>query len=127
MVNHYGACIYSGHKYTIVSQFGYSLSKPVYNCSLNNSSEIICQNSTGNSHENDLGVECLTSIEREFIFNARVCNNMEGHLRLVGGPSNREGRVEVCVGGCWMTVCNNNDEGIAEVICEKLGFPHQGK
>ncbi len=74
------------------------------------------------SHENDLAVVCRNSTDP---LSNTHCGGKQ--VRLVGGPSNREGRVEVCVGGCWMTACNNNDEGIAKVICEKLGFPRQGK
>ncbi len=42
-----------------VSQFGYSLSKPVYSCSLNTSAGLECLNSTTpDDHTRDLGVSC---------------------------------------------------------------------
>ena len=53
------------------------------------------------------------------------CTN--GEIRLVGGSTNREGRVEVCMDGRWGTVCNNNQEGIAGAVCFQLGFPAEGK
>ena len=53
------------------------------------------------------------------------CDN--GEIRLVGGSTNREGRVEVCMNGRWGTVCNNNQEGIAGYVCSQLGFPAEGK
>ena len=46
-----------------------------------------------------------------------------GAVRLVGGPTTNQGRVEVCVGQTWGTVCNfgfgTND---ARVVCRQLGY-----
>ena len=44
----------------------------------------------------------------------------------MGGTTNREGRVEVCVDGHWGTVCNNSQEGIAGAVCSQLEFPAEG-
>lgn len=44
-------------------------------------------------------------------------------LRLVGGASDREGRVEVLYKGQWGTVCADNfDQFEATVICRMLGL-----
>jgi hypothetical protein len=44
-------------------------------------------------------------------------------LRLVGGPSNEEGRLEVNHDGEWGTVCDDDFEEIdAKVACWSLGF-----
>ena len=46
-----------------------------------------------------------------------------GDVRLEGGLSSTEGRVEYCVGGRWGTVCNHNwNEQDAVVVCKQLGF-----
>ena len=46
----------------------------------------------------------------------------------MGGPSPYKGRVEVCVGGCWGTVCGINfDVPDAAVVCRELGYPTLGK
>ena len=53
------------------------------------------------------------------------CTN--GDLRLVGGNVDQEGRVEICIGNIWGTICddywNNMD---AQVVCGRLGYVKAG-
>ena len=48
-------------------------------------------------------------------------------MRLAGGSNRREGRVEVCVGGIWGTICydgwGSTDSG---VVCRQLGYAYEG-
>ena len=49
-----------------------------------------------------------------------LCNNNE--VRLNGGASNYEGRVEVCYGNQWGTVLDDSfNRNAARVICRQLG------
>ena len=54
------------------------------------------------------------------------CNH--GDARLVNGPRETEGRVEVCANGQWATVCDGNsiyawDASKTQLICKQLGLP----
>ncbi|XP_038048478.1 deleted in malignant brain tumors 1 protein-like isoform X2 [Patiria miniata] len=53
-----------------------------------------------------------------------VCNSQVG-LRLVGGISRNEGRLEIFLNGAWGTVCDDS-WGLqdARVACLQLGFPN---
>ena len=51
-----------------------------------------------------------------------------GSIRLVGGASSNEGRVEVCVNGLWGTVTNYRwDSREATVVCKQLGYQNSSE
>jgi len=67
-------------------------------------------------HSADAGVRC--QVPNCFV---------EGEIRLVQGTTSREGRVEVCLGGVWGTVCDNGWGTVdARVVCRQLGYPTLG-
>ena len=52
---------------------------------------------------------------------------MTGAIRLQGGSSSREGRVEVCVSNEWGTVCDQIwDDTDASVVCRQLRMSSDG-
>ena len=51
-----------------------------------------------------------------------------GELQLVDGPTNLEGRVEICINGVWGTVCDDGWSTYdANVVCGQLGYYHLGR
>ena len=52
----------------------------------------------------------------------------QGDVRLVGGSSQYEGTVEVCVDGKFSVVCDNSwDDKEAMVVCGQLSYATIGK
>lgn len=53
---------------------------------------------------------------------AQICTN--GALHFIGGPVSSAGKMEVCTGGEWVTVCGHSwDNNDAKVVCRQLGYP----
>ena len=51
-----------------------------------------------------------------------------GKVRLAGSNIPNEGRVEICIGNAWGTVCDDNwDSADATVVCRQLGYSTQGE
>ena len=62
-----------------------------------------------------------------FIVSAEGCST-DGEVRLVDGPSDREGTVQVCVGGAWGTIHHNSwGSQDATVVCRQLGHSVKGE
>ena len=69
-------------------------------------------------------IDCVGG-EDEYCPNSCSTN---GTVRLVGGRSPHEGRVELCSGGEWTRVCDRSiSNRDAQVICRQLGYPTESK
>lgn len=51
----------------------------------------------------------------------------DGDVRLQGGIVSGHGRVEICFGTVWGSICDTLwDDNEAAVVCRQLGFSDQG-
>ena len=57
-----------------------------------------------------------------------TANCYDGDVRLVGGTSPLNGRVEVCYHNQWGGVCSHYSwsQNQATVVCRQLGYPYDG-
>ena len=79
--------------------------------------------------------QCIQKlITLEYIYTEHVIHFLgcqPGSVRLVGGSSPQEGRIELCAQSSpgvtvWGSVCNAQYYGVAEVVCRQLNYSRSG-
>ena len=106
-------------------------------CSGSETSLLQCPHSSIDNcgHYEDAGLRCSgdvnspsplnkikAAINLHNYFFTESCS-VEGAVRLVGGQTNNEGRVEYCSVGVWVSVCALTwDVSDATVVCRELGY-----
>ncbi|XP_052789120.1 deleted in malignant brain tumors 1 protein-like [Mya arenaria] len=69
-------------------------------------------------HSEDAGVRCSGGQSGGLV--------TQLHVRLVGGSTTQEGRVEILYNGTWGTICDDNwNTNAAKVVCSMAGLPTQ--
>ena len=64
---------------------------------------------------------CTEYFNRFLSIVVQSCTNET--LRLVNGPLESAGRVEICINGVWGTVCSNYPHSnYSRVVCRQLGY-----
>ena len=72
------------------------------------------------------GVSFKVTFHDEKIFEKHpfTTGTIESPVRLAGGSTPYEGRLEIFHDGRWGTVCNNAfDTSAAKIICNSIGYP----
>ena len=65
---------------------------------------------------------CMT-VTLIYILIFTLACTVNGAVKLVGGQSSFQGRLEVCLLGVWGTVCESSfDNSDARVACQQLGY-----
>ena len=61
-----------------------------------------------------------------YLLSLVICQ--DGEIRLAGGSTPYEGRVEICQNEQWGTICDSPwDDNAATVVCNQLGYSAQSK
>ena len=90
-------------------------------CNTTQLGSVVCQPGKGTSN---MHADTIAHLILSIIITANCTN---GTVRLVGGSTIREGRVDVCTTqGHWAIVCYNEELELASTVCKMLGFPMQG-
>ena len=92
-------------------------------------------------HSYDVGVRCLGKVAISTVsellkaVHKWICwfilvpaNCTDGEIRLKGGSTLNEGRVEICIDRVWGTICYHLwDKYEAQVVCRQLGYSTFGE
>ena len=91
-------------------------------CGENRDSSVVCQSMQSGLELCTYLVIIMITIPIPVV-GSLYSNCTDGTVRLAGGVSENEGRVEVCYGHSWGTVCDNGwSRHDANIVCRQLGY-----
>lgn len=90
-----------------------------YTCSSSHDASIICRSI----------IQHVSHVMKSFLdasLQPESCHS--GNVRLIDGPAESAGRLEVCVNQVWGTVCSRSwGSSDSKVVCRQLGYQEIGK
>ena len=90
------------------------------NCLDNNDAGVICQSKQDIGTIMDAYILCIAGY-------IEPVDCVSGDVRLINGTSKSQGRLEVCIGNVWGTVCGRSwDTYDSQVVCKQLGYQRLG-
>ena len=88
-----------------------------YTCSSSRDANVYCQSMI--MQQINFDIHYMYFIDSNLV---TYSNCTDGQMRLVGGSSQYQGRVEVCVNNAWGTVCSSSwSSSDAKVVCRYVG------
>ena len=86
-----------------------------YSCSLSRDANVFCSKFNSNT--------CVVIIKNFVAVGVSASSCTTGEVRLVGGSTDNDGRVEVCVNNAWSSVCTSSgwNRQAAQVVCNQVG------
>uniref|UniRef100_T1J2Z9 Serine protease 12 n=1 Tax=Strigamia maritima TaxID=126957 RepID=T1J2Z9_STRMM len=106
----------------------------IHDCYKDEAAAVVCDTSTKECNSMEFKCDTNKCILLAFVCDGdndcidgsdettQLCNSSV-QVRLVGGPNNHSGRVEIQYRGIWGTICDDNwDDADALVVCRSLGY-----
>ena len=105
----------------------------VHTCTQAQDASLRCQGILAESQWLNFKYKVLCEFIYNYIVQGTISHNCtDGDIRLVGGSTKYEGRVEICINSVWGTICYGRYRGYWDhsdgmVVCRQLGYQELGR